>query len=119
MKPRPKRIRCTTSVGLIQGARRDIAFVEDVSQGGMKLRGVPAPKKGDILRLHAKGCVFSAQVRWVRGALCGVQFLADKDMGEIRRFLAVCMGARRGRSGTPPMLEIVPNNLRAAEACSG
>jgi hypothetical protein len=102
----------STSIGLIRGERRDIAFIEDISQGGMKLRGVIDPKRGEVLRLHAKGCVFSVQVVWTRGVYCGVRFVLDKDASELRRFMTISLDPKRARSETGRLrirLPVIPN----------
>ncbi len=101
-------MRRTLSVGVMRGTQRDLAYVEDVSPGGVRLRGIVDAAVGDVLRLHAKGCVFSVQVRWVRGVICGVRFQTDNDPGEIRRFLALSLCARQARHGVVPIRELTP-----------
>ncbi len=106
MKPRSRRTRRSLTVGVMRGSQRDLAYVEDISQGGMRLRGVREVQVGDALRLHAKGCVFSVEVRWVSGPVCGARFLHDSDPGEIRRFLATSLGVRQALHGVVPLREI-------------
>lgn len=95
MRKRAKRVLCAASIGVIRKGLQDVAFIEDISTGGVRIRGVTGVRIGEVLRLHAKGHAFSVQVRWTRGASCGTQFLTDEAPNAIGRAIAAMRGTRR------------------------
>jgi len=86
---RANRSRVRLTVGVLREGRRETAYVEDLAPGGIKLTGLIAAKPGEQLRIHIKGNMLDAEVRWVDGPTCGLRFCADPDSGEVRRFLAL------------------------------
>jgi len=82
------RSRVTIPVGVLSDGRRETAFIEDVSEGGFRLRGLIAPKVGQIVRIHAKGAMFDAEIRWANGPTCGLQYREERCAGDLQRFMS-------------------------------
>ncbi len=95
MRRRAKRVLCAASIGVLRKGLQDVAFIEDISTGGVRIRGVAGVRVGEVLRLHAKGLAFSVQVRWARGSSCGTQFMTDAAPETIGRAIATLRGTRR------------------------
>ncbi|MCC5966974.1 MAG: PilZ domain-containing protein [Natronohydrobacter sp.] len=83
------RARVRLAVGILRNGSRETAYIEDVSVGGLKLTGLINPVVGQVLRIHAKGAIFDAEIRWVRGNSCGLRYLDGQSAGDLRRFLSV------------------------------
>lgn len=81
------RLRGNAAVGVIHGDRRDTAFMRDYSPEGVCLEGLRNVMAGDVLRLHCKGAVIRAEVRWMRANRAGLCFVADCPASEKARFL--------------------------------
>lgn len=86
---RANRSRVRLTVGVLRNGSRETAYVDDIAKGGLKLRGLIAPKAGEQLRVHIKGNMLDAEIRWVKDGACGLRFCAAPDSAEVRRFLAV------------------------------
>ncbi|TVP71716.1 MAG: PilZ domain-containing protein [Rhodobacteraceae bacterium] len=86
---RANRAHVRLSVGVLRDGRRETAYVEDIGKGGLKLSGLIAPKPGETLRVHIKGNMLDAEIRWVEAGMCGLRFCAAPETAEVRRFLAV------------------------------
>lgn len=80
--------RATISVGVLTNGQRETAFIEDVSAGGFRLRGLVAPKVGQVVRVHAKGAMFDAEIRWADGPTCGLQYREERCAGDLQRFMS-------------------------------
>ncbi|SUZ32459.1 hypothetical protein ROE7235_02218 [Roseibaca ekhonensis] len=88
MVRRFERVRSTAMVGIIHDGRRNTAYLRDFSADGVCLDGVRQVMAGDRLRLHCKGAVITAEVRWVRGPRAGLCFVPDCPPSEKARFLS-------------------------------
>lgn len=95
MRKRARRMLCAASIGVVRKGLQDVALIEDISTGGIRIKGVMGVRVGEVLRLHAKGHAFSVQVRWARGTSCGTQFLKEAAPETIGRALAALRGTRR------------------------
>lgn len=82
------RSRITIPVGMLSDGRRETAFIEDVSEGGFRLRGLIAPKVGQVVSVHAKGAMFDAEIRWTDGQTCGLQYREECCAGDLQRFMS-------------------------------
>ncbi len=87
MQLRQKRKRAAMAVGVLRDGTREQGYVEDISEGGLRLSGLRNPQIGQILRLHAKGAFLTVQIRWVSKEECGVMILKSATGGELARFL--------------------------------
>ena len=83
-----ERIRSRATVGILHDGQRNNAYLRDYSSAGVCLDGVRNVMAGDVLRLHCKGAIISAEVRWVRGQRAGFCFVPACAPGEKVRFLA-------------------------------
>lgn len=97
MERQASRTRVTIPVGVLSGGQRETAYMEDVSDGGFKLRGLSTVKIGQILRIHAKGAMFDAEVRWINGATCGLRYHDDQCAGDLQRFLSQLPRLTKGK----------------------
>lgn len=91
------RARLRVAVGILRNGLRETAYIEDVSEGGLKLNGLINPVLGEALRIHARGAVFDAEIRWVRGTTCGLRYLDGQRSGDLRRFLSLLPRLTGGR----------------------
>lgn len=88
MVRKTSRNRGSAAVGVIRGDRRDTAFLRDYSAEGVCLDGLRDVMAGDVLRLHCKGAMISAEIRWIRGSRAGLCYLPDCPSSEKVRFLS-------------------------------
>ncbi len=92
------RARLRVAVGILRNGLRETAYIADVSEGGLKLNGLINPVLGEVLRIHARGAVFDAEIRWVRGTACGLRYLDGQRAGDLRRFLSLLPRLTGGRT---------------------
>lgn len=101
MKYRNPRARLGLTVGVLRNGQRELAYVLDISEGGLQMQGLRSPAIGEILRIHAKGAIIQGRIMWARGAFCGVQFCETQAPGDLKRFMAALPrlngGARKAR----------------------
>lgn len=101
MHYRPPRKRETAHVGLVRDGVRYSAHLLDYSDSGLKLRAAMDVQPGQVVKLHAKGAVVSAEIRWRDHGEIGLRFTDDGPQAERRRFLmrlqGVAQDGRRGR----------------------
>lgn len=101
MQYRPPRKRCNAHVGLVRDGVRYSGHLLDFSEDGLKLRAAMDAQPGQMVRLHAKGAVVSAEIRWRDQDRIGLRFADDGAQAERRRFLtrlhAAAGDGRRGR----------------------
>ncbi len=104
---RANRSRVRLTVGVLRNGRRETAHVEDIGKGGLKISGLIAPKPGEELRVHIKGNMLDAEIRWVDADVCGLRFCAAPETAEVRRFLALLprLTGKKDRY-FPPMREL-------------
>lgn len=88
MKRRGPRIRGQGAVGIIRNGKRELAHLQDYSSEGVCLDGLDGVLAGDQIKLHCKGVMIGAEVRWVRGNRAGLCYAASVPMLEKTRFVA-------------------------------
>lgn len=95
MRFRAHRYRAVSQVGVLHAGERHASHVLDVSEGGMKLRLLLNAQPGEHVRLHAKGALVDAEIRWITGNQVGLKFLNSGDGSEKARFLARILPQKR------------------------
>ena len=84
---------------VIWGSARVLAQIDDVSQGGLRVRAALAATSGDVVQLHGLGARVAARVIWCDRGLLGLEFVGDPMAGELRRFIAALLRAPLPRRG--------------------
>ncbi len=97
MRLRKPRRRVRASVGVLRNGKRQTVYVENVSEGGLRLQGLAGLQVGEVIRLHARGAVFEAEIRWVDGQSFGVRYRDGYNSGELQRFLSALPQLTSGR----------------------
>jgi hypothetical protein len=67
--------------------QRMMGQIEDVSEGGMRLRAQMAAPVGTALSIHALGAKLDAELRWAKDGHVGVSFLDRTHSGDLQRFI--------------------------------
>lgn len=98
MALRKPRTRVRASVGVLRNGQRQTVYVENVSEGGLGLHGLAGLQVGEIIRIHARGAVFEAKIRWVDGQSFGVRYCEGQDGGELQRFLSTLPQLTAGKT---------------------
>lgn len=88
MVRRVARVRGRAMVGVLRNGQRETAYLRDYSADGVCLDGLQGVMAGDVLRLHCKGAIISAEVRWVRDGRVGLCYLPTCAPSEKTRFLS-------------------------------
>lgn len=89
------RIRNRALVGVMRNGQRETAYLRDYSSEGVCLDGMRSVMAGDVLRLHCKGALISAEVRWVREGRAGLCYLPSCAPSEKSRFLSAISRRQR------------------------
>jgi len=92
-----KRFVSSATGQIIRGTQSDLIRIEDVSLEGIKLSGVKNVAVGEIVKIHAKGTIFSVKIVWTEGVTCGAKFQLETGRDEIARFLRAVLGTEKGR----------------------
>ena len=105
MERQGNRTGVTIPVGVISNGRRETAFMEDVSEGGFRLRGLTGAQIGQILRVHAKGAMIDAEIKWTDGPICGLQFRKESCASDLNRFRSQFPRLTKGKLKTGHMFQ--------------
>lgn len=96
------------SVRIEVGSARSRAFVVNVSDIGMKLRGISHVNAGDRITVHLQSFSFPATVRWTLGDTLGLRFDAPLSPKTLSMVRSVAFGSNTTRRVTQPL-----RNLRS------
>lgn len=91
MHRRTIRQRKCAPIMVIYDKIRTLAQIDDVSEGGLRLRGPIAVPDGTLVSLHGLGAQVQARVIWCDGGNAGLAFVGDPAQGELRRFIGALM----------------------------